>query len=105
VQGGGGNDIIAGGTGADRLLGNGGGDQIVGGRGDDRILGGAGSDLLFGGRVSSERDSLLMAPDDGPDRLDCGGARDAASADPWDTVRGCESVSILPENRRGGRAG
>jgi Ca2+-binding RTX toxin-like protein len=55
--GGGGNDVLNGGSGADQLFGqagndtlngNGGNDSLFGGDGNDTLIGGAGSDQVFG---------------------------------------------------------
>ena len=55
LSGGGGNDVVWGGNGADTLSGNGGSDTLTGGFGADILYGNAGDDLIFDGRnVGSE---------------------------------------------------
>jgi Ca2+-binding RTX toxin-like protein len=93
--GGPGDDRVSGEAGADRLFGSAGGDLMVGGAGPDRIQGGAGHDSLYGGGTPGGFNPPFFASSDGPDRLDCGGARDVASADPWDTTRRCEVVHVV----------
>jgi Ca2+-binding RTX toxin-like protein len=78
ILGGPGDDSIAGWTGADRIFGGTGRDRIQGMNGDDRIEGGAGHDWLEGGPglgagVIDGHDLLLGGP--GDDRLE-GGRQD-----------------------------
>jgi Ca2+-binding RTX toxin-like protein len=50
MDGGAGDDVLAGGRGNDSLTGGAGDDDLAGGRGDDSLTGGAGDDDLTGGR-------------------------------------------------------
>jgi Ca2+-binding RTX toxin-like protein len=52
LHGGSGSDILHGGTGDDRLHGGSGDDVLKGGQGDDRLHGGSGDDVLHGGSGS-----------------------------------------------------
>src|SRR5262249_3608417 len=65
LDGGAGNDAIAGSQGADRLLGGDGNDFILGGRGDDQVFLGAGDD------------AFLWNPGDGSDTVEGGDGTDA----------------------------
>ena len=71
VEGGAGNDALAGTSVANELIGNGGADILSGGGGDDVLDGGIGSDTLNG---SAGSDSLDGGPQD--DTLDGGDAND-----------------------------
>ncbi|MCA8908499.1 MAG: VWA domain-containing protein, partial [Rhodospirillaceae bacterium] len=68
--GGGDDDLIIGGAGADTLSGNGGNDILIGGVGDDTLSGGSGDDILRGGMGEdtltggSGADSFVLAGDD-----------------------------------------
>ncbi|MEM9427952.1 MAG: hypothetical protein AAGA32_00440 [Pseudomonadota bacterium] len=69
-EGGGGSDVLTGGSGDDRILGNGGDDQIFGGAGADFLEGNTGRDELWGGAGDDHLDGRL-----GEDTLS-GGAGD-----------------------------
>jgi len=92
------NDRIDGGPGKDLLDGDEGDDLVIGDAGSDRLFGGSGADRLFAARkvVNGERHPLTDGPYDGRDRVGCGPDRDLAIANPWDTLRGCERVSLQP---------
>jgi Ca2+-binding RTX toxin-like protein len=49
MRGGGGDDLLAGGSGTDKLIGGDGDDQLRGGPGNDMLIGGDGDDVLIGG--------------------------------------------------------
>jgi len=71
IDGGPGNDHLAGGQGDDTLIGGPGNDKLLGWGGDDLLQGGEGHDCLDGG----EGDDLLLG-DDGEDTLRGGSDRD-----------------------------
>ncbi len=70
-EGAGGDDAIAGGTGADVLIGAGGDDSIAGGLGADTLKGGSGDDSLAGGEGSD-----TVAGEGGDDSIDGGADTD-----------------------------
>lgn len=72
----GGNDLIVGGSDADRISGDGGNDRLLGGINSDTLLGGSGNDLLLGG---SGNDILLG--DSGNDTLQGGKGGDSLNGD------------------------
>jgi Ca2+-binding RTX toxin-like protein len=95
LRGGCGNDVIEGGSGADRLIGDPtgcpqpGNDSLDGRDGNDVVFGGPGADTLKGG---SGNDTLL-ARDGVMDNLTCGAGTDRVRSDPTDTVASdCERV-------------
>jgi Ca2+-binding RTX toxin-like protein len=82
--GGGGDDVITGGSGADllfgqsgndTLLGKGGNDQLFGGSGNDTLTGGAGDDQVFG---EAGNDRMIWNPGDGSDLFEGGAGTDTA---------------------------
>jgi Ca2+-binding RTX toxin-like protein len=82
--GGGGNDLLVGGsaadqlfggTGNDTLLGKGGNDLLFGGAGDDSLTGGSGDDQMFGG---AGNDRMIWNPGDGTDLMEGGDGTDTA---------------------------
>ena len=92
-SGGGGADVLLGGSRADRLGGGDGNDYVLGGGGSDLLdeaaLGGRGRDRLFGG---SGVDRIRTA-DATADRIDCGTDDDTAVLDArGDRQTGCERV-------------
>lgn len=89
LDGGPGNDAIAGGRLSDLLDGGAGNDRVAGGGGPDDIVGGPGKDRLFGG---AGRDSI-KSRDSKRDTVRCGPGRDRVTADRRDRVRGCERIS------------
>jgi Ca2+-binding RTX toxin-like protein len=65
LSGGNGNDILWGAAGDDRLLGGSGNDDLFGGGGNDALVGGTGSDIVTGGvgrdlLIGSEQQDLLV---------------------------------------------
>ncbi|NQU59288.1 MAG: hypothetical protein HQ513_18820, partial [Rhodospirillales bacterium] len=80
LEGGGGADVLVGGSGDDILKGRGGDDQLSGGAGDDVLFGSSGDDTLVGGTGddtmfgSSGRD--VLEGGDGADYLDGGSSND-----------------------------
>ncbi|MEA2426631.1 MAG: hypothetical protein QOF37_259 [Thermoleophilaceae bacterium] len=104
-----GDDRLFGGPGNDRLTGSAGRDVLHGGSGRDRMFGGASSDRLYGDAGNDTMDGgpgvdrfyggpgndKIMAADHTNETVDCGpGPRDSVTADPGDTLRGCERVRI-----------
>ncbi len=73
INGGDGNDNLAGGNAADVINGNAGNDRINGRKGDDHLNGGDGNDRIGGGRGAD-----VINGDAGNDRID---ARDRAATD------------------------
>jgi Ca2+-binding RTX toxin-like protein len=71
----------------DTLAGNAAANVIWGGAGADRIAGGAGTDQLLG---EAGNDTMLSA-DGVADSVDCGDGRDAADADPFDSLANCDA--------------
>jgi Tol biopolymer transport system component len=116
-----GNDLLRGGKGEDALFGGAGRDRLVGGSGSDFLSGGAGADRLVGGpghnrfAGGSGNDSVNSA-NGVREMVDCGFGRDRVTADPRDTLSGCERVrrvrrqkkqdlpELLPECPGGGHA-
>jgi Ca2+-binding RTX toxin-like protein len=91
LDGGGGNDVLIGGSQLNDLIGGPGNDHMTGGRGPDRIDmfdGGSGRDVIFAG---PGRDRI-NARDSHRDRVGCGAGRDRVKADSRDLLRGCEAV-------------
>jgi Ca2+-binding RTX toxin-like protein len=95
VKGGCSNDVIEGGSSADRLIGDPmgcpqpGNDSLDGRDGNDVIFGGPGSDTFKGG----SGDDLILARDGVADNVTCGTGRDSVRADLLDTVASdCERV-------------
>ena len=90
--------FTSGGRQADVIASADGGGILWGGRGDDTITGGRGFELIEAGR-GNDRVRAGKGPDgisvvDGfPDRVNCGGGRDAVRADARDRLRGCEHVT------------
>lgn len=80
ITGGGRDDELLGDAGDDRIDGRGGADEITAGRGRDRVAGGPGPDAI------STRDGAR-------DEVACGSARDRATVDALDRLRGCEQVA------------
>jgi hypothetical protein len=83
IDGGAGNDTLAGGgvpsqifggSGDDSINGGAGNDWLNGGDGNDRIFGGAGADTILGGDGND-----IINGGDGNDRIDCGAGNDAAN--------------------------
>jgi Ca2+-binding RTX toxin-like protein len=69
LDGGGGNDLIYGGSAASVLLGGLGNDLLVGGAGRNVLIGGAGGDILLGGGSSDLLIAGTTAYDDNDDAL------------------------------------
>ena len=88
LNGGCGNDVIEGGSAADRLIGDPSGcsqpgnDSLDGRDGNDVVFGGPGADTLRGG----SGDDTLLARDGVMDNLVCGTGMDRVRADSLDTV-------------------
>lgn len=79
AKGGGGSDVLIGGTGDDGLSGSGGNDTLRGNLGQDKLVGGGGADQLF--------DNLIAGPSDGDvDILNCGTGVDTVSHGTEDVV-------------------
>lgn len=106
LYGQGGNDVLSGGAGKDRLFGAAGNDTLSGGAGADTLDGGAGNDTLVGDPPSPRSaaavnryrggagNDRITARNGRKETVDCGaGARDRATVDRVDTVRGCERVT------------
>ncbi len=80
--GGGGNDTLGGGSGADELSGGGGNDFIAGGAGNDTLFGGGGNDFLDGdqgadvGFLGAGNDVFRWDQGDGSDRVEGGDGSD-----------------------------
>jgi Ca2+-binding RTX toxin-like protein len=93
--GGGGNDVLTGGSGADQLFGGAGNDTLLGKGGDDLLFGGAGNDTLTGGAGSDQvfgeagNDRMIWNPGDGSDLFEGGDGNDTAEVNggngcaPW----------------------
>jgi hypothetical protein len=83
---------------ADRLTGTSRGDTLEGLRGDDTLRGLGGDDLLVGGAgkdrlIGGAGRDRIRARDSQRDVVDCGAARDTATVDRNDVVKGCEQVA------------
>jgi len=84
-------------SGDDRLYGGPDGDRLSGGPGNDLLSGGPGNDKLSGGsgrntyRGGPGKDSIL-ARNGKRETVDCGGGRDSATVDGFDTLKSCETV-------------
>jgi Ca2+-binding RTX toxin-like protein len=82
--GGGGNDVLTGGSGADQLFGGAGNDTLFGKGGNDLLFGGAGNDVLTGGdgddQVFGEagNDRMIWNPGDDSDLFEGGDGNDTA---------------------------
>ena len=82
--GGGGNDVITGGSGADQLFGQSGNDTLLGKGGNDLLFGGAGNDTLTGGAGDDQvfgeagNDRMIWNPGDGSDLFEGGAGTDTA---------------------------
>jgi Ca2+-binding RTX toxin-like protein len=81
-------DYLVSGMHGGTLVGSGGGDVLIGRAGPDEIRPGRGSDEV---RANGAAD-WVFAYDGTGDEIDCGGGEDAAQADPFDEVVGCEVV-------------
>ena len=85
VEGGGGNDLIAGNKFANTLNGGDGNDKLFGEAGNDRLIGGAGNDRLIGGNnkdgLFGEEGKDLLIGGDGNDRLIGGNDNDRLFGD------------------------
>ena len=88
LLGGSDNDILLGGSGNDILDGGSGNDILLGGSDNDTVVGGPGDDLLQGGSGNDDLDALDSV--EGNDAIAGGSGTDRCSADPNDTVTGCE---------------
>jgi hypothetical protein len=91
ISGGGGHDLLAGKAGADRLLGGAGRDILLGDAGNDQLVGGAGPDRLVAGGARDRirgggGNDVVLVRDGFVDTVSCGGGRDRAVADAFDTV-------------------
>jgi Ca2+-binding RTX toxin-like protein len=60
ADGGGGDDVIKGGSGNDTLVGGTGNDVLVGGDGSDHLVGSAGHDILFAGKLIGVNNSIEL---------------------------------------------
>ncbi len=75
IAGGGGDDVVTGGSGDDQLYGNHGSDTLSGGAGDDELLGGQDNDTLSGGKGDDTlyggtgNDTFRFADGDGSDLI------------------------------------
>jgi hypothetical protein len=82
IDGGAGDDLLVGGTGAVTLRGGPGNDNLVGGAGAERLRGGEGSDLIDGNRgndvafMGSGDDTFVWDPGDASDTLEGQGGAD-----------------------------
>jgi Ca2+-binding RTX toxin-like protein len=82
--GGGGNDVLTGGSGADLLFGQSGNDTLNGKGGDDLLFGGDGNDTLTGGTGNDQmfgqagNDRMIWNPGDGSDLMEGGDGIDTA---------------------------
>jgi hypothetical protein len=101
LDGGPGNDAIAGSRFADELEGGAGNDRVAGGGGPDHITGGPGKDRLSGGTGSDS----LRSRDAKRDTVRCGPGRDRVKADRRDRVWGCERISRTAGRDARARAG
>jgi hypothetical protein len=90
VAGDDGNDLLRGGGRSDQLEGGAGADRLVGGTGGDSLDGGTGADRIYG----QAGDDRIRSDDGTADVVDCGDGDDAVTADPADTLIGCEHVTI-----------
>jgi hypothetical protein len=114
-------DVMHGGDGNDTVEGSGGDDQVYGDAGNDVVNGGTHRDFVSGGpgRDQIEGDgSLYNYGDGGTDTIDardgeidqvtCGAGADTVTADPNDVIEGggeCESVDASASGGGGGGAG
>jgi Ca2+-binding RTX toxin-like protein len=120
VRGGPGGDVLTGTEGRDRICGRagddvvhalGGSDLVIGAKGNDTIEGGRGNDALWGGagddsldgnggvdvvRGGPGDDTIAVADIGRSDRAIGGRGTDTCLVDASDTVRGCETVQVVP---------
>jgi Ca2+-binding RTX toxin-like protein len=89
VRGGGGSDVIGGGTVGDDLHGEEGADLLVAYGGNDVLDGGPGGDRFEGG----SGDDAVFADDGEADNVDCGDGSDSVRSDAADSLVGCEIVN------------
>jgi Ca2+-binding RTX toxin-like protein len=73
-----------------KLTGSDGANVLIGARGNDTIDGGKGPDYLDG----NGGDDTFNSRDGYPDYVDCGEGIDTVTADQFDTLEGCENVSV-----------
>jgi Ca2+-binding RTX toxin-like protein len=93
----GGKDWLYGGVGQDDLYGGANADIVAGEAGSDQMQGGGGDDLLRSGRNEEHWYTHPPKPlDNWRDQVDCGAGHDRVSANPWDSVRHCETRLSLP---------
>jgi Ca2+-binding RTX toxin-like protein len=82
--GGGGNDVLTGGSGADLLFGQSGNDTLLGKGGSDQLFGGDGNDVLTGGDGDDQvfgqggNDRMIWNPGDDSDLFEGGAGTDTA---------------------------
>ena len=82
--GGGGDDVLTGGSGADQLFGESGNDTLIGKGGADLLFGGAGNDTLTGGDGDDQmfgqagNDRMIWNPGDDSDLMEGGEGNDTA---------------------------
>src|SRR6187551_2695246 len=82
--GGGGDDVLTGGSGADQLFGESGNDTLIGKGGADLLFGGAGNDTLTGGDGDDQmfgqagNDRMIWNPGDDSDLMEGGDGTDTA---------------------------
>jgi Ca2+-binding RTX toxin-like protein len=82
--GGGGNDVLTGGSGADLLFGQSGNDTLLGKGGSDQLFGGDGNDVLTGGDGDDQvfgqggNDRMIWNPGDDSDLFEGGAGADTA---------------------------
>lgn len=101
--GGGGNDVLIGGSAGDYLFGQAGNDTVNGKGGDDFLFGGAGNDLLTGGDGNDQvfgeagNDRMVWNPGDDDDLFEGGDGNDTAEVNGGN---GAESFTITANGSR-----
>jgi hypothetical protein len=103
IDGGAGDDLLVGGTGAVTLRGGPGNDNLVGGAGAEALRGGEGSDLVDGNRgndvafMGSGDDTFVWDPGDGSDVVE---GQDGADAMLFNGAGGAEQVDLSANGNR-----
>jgi len=101
--GGGGNDVLTGGSGADLLFGQSGNDTLLGKGGSDQLFGGDGNDVLTGGDGDDQvfgqggNDRMIWNPGDDSDLFEGGAGTDTAEVNGGN---GAEGFTITANGTR-----
>jgi Ca2+-binding RTX toxin-like protein len=101
--GGAGNDVLTGGSGADRLFGQSGNDILLGKGGNDSLFGGDGNDVLTGGSGDDQvfgeagNDRMIWNPGDGTDLNEGGAGNDTVEVNGGNAA---EQFTVTPNGTR-----